>query len=78
MALAKRKRDPAKNKAYVKRYRAARRAAGKPPPLCFVVQTDEETMAAVLARVKQSGFSMSELIRTYIEWGLENDGGQIV
>lgn len=77
MTSPKRQRDPVKMKAYkqayLKRYWAARRVDGKPYPLMFFVQTNDEMMAAVRARAAKSGVSMSELIRTYIEWGLEND-----
>lgn len=66
-------KDPVKQKAYMKRYWATRRADGKPHAPMFYVQTDDKTMAKVRARAAKSGVSISELIRTYIEWGLEND-----
>jgi hypothetical protein len=36
----------------------------------------EKTMGTALrGKSSTSGVSQAELIRTYIEWGLENDGG---
>lgn len=40
----------------------------------FQLRVPHETMAQVAHLAKAQGLSTQELILTYIEWGIENDG----
>lgn len=43
----------------------------KEPSIWF--RADPDMRSRIKAQAKASGVTMSELIRTYVEWGLEND-----
>lgn len=52
---------------------------GRPPRLFgdkqFNVRVDESMHAAVMKQSVKQGVPVAELVRTYIEWGLENEHG---
>lgn len=65
--------DPAKKKEYNAKYRASRGWGVGTGPTKFNLQVNDTMHAEVKACAARRKVSISELIRTYIEWGLEND-----
>lgn len=63
--------DYAKKKAYMKKYWAEKGYGSG--PLKLNVQVDDVMLAGIKAMAARDNASISEIVRTYIEWGLEND-----
>jgi hypothetical protein len=73
----KRQRELAYRARNPERYEELRRLRNeriKAKYACLRVNTDRETYAAIKRAAAKQNINVSELIRTYITWGLETDG----
>lgn len=62
-------KDPEKRKQYAHDYWAKRGSTN----LYFTFGTDREMHSRLKARAEKNKVTMVELMRTYVEWGLENE-----
>lgn len=65
--------DAAKKKQYNAKYRASQGWGLGTGPTKFNLQVDDSMHAEVKKRAAKNKISLSEQVRTYIEWGLENE-----